>query len=272
MNFEECEDFSVSDFTPAWTIFDGDGAKTGRFQSYVFPHAGEPMGFIAFNPYATTPSMELNPNILPHSGLRFGACFTAQNAINDDWLISPKLKLGRQSSMSLYVKSYVSNYGLEAYHVMVSETDNMPASFVSIGGERTAPVDDWERVEVDLSAYDGKEVYVAVRCVSQDAFVFMVDDISVSTSPTSIENIDNDKETILYPNPVKRGERVNVESGIGMQSISVYDASGRLISTHKVQTETRIYHIQTSNLTNGVYFIRVEGESGMKNFKLIVTE
>ncbi|MBC8593671.1 choice-of-anchor J domain-containing protein [Oscillospiraceae bacterium N12] len=272
MNFEECDDFAVTDFVPAWTVFDGDGANTERFQSYLFPHAGEPMGFIAFNPYETTPSMELITDILPHSGLRFGACFAAHGAKNDDWLITPKLKLGTGSSISLYVKSYVSNYGLEAYQIMVSETDNLPGSFVSVGDVRNAPYEEWENVVVDLSAYDGKEVYVAVRCVSEDAFVFMVDDIEILTSLTSIESTSDEKEVKLYPNPVKRGEVVNLETAGRIESVNIYDAYGRLVFVEKIQTETDIYKMNTINLNDGIYVVTVSGTSGMTNFKLIVTE
>lgn len=270
MNFEECEDFAVSGFTPAWTVFDGDGADTERFQSYQFPHAGEPMSFIAFNPYQTDPSMELTPGILPHSGLRFGASFSARGVQNDDWLISPKLKLGDHSSMSLYVKTYVSNYGLETYQILVSETNNLPGSFTSIGDLRYSPHKAWEKVVVDLSAYDGKEVYVAVRCISENAFVFMVDDIRVSTIPTSIENTPGEPELKLFPNPVRQGEWITVEPAESIRSVSVYDTFGKLF--YHTEPEPDCLRINTSAFEPGVYFIRIDGTSGGKSLKLLVTE
>ena len=182
------------------------------------------------------------------------------------------MKLGTGSSISLYVKSYVSNYGLEAYQIMVSETDNLPGSFVSVGDVRNAPYEEWENVVVDLSAYDGKEVYVAVRCVSEDAFVFMVDDIEILTSLTSIESTSDEKEVKLYPNPVKRGEVVNLETAGRIESVNIYDAYGRLVFVEKIQTETDIYKMNTINLNDGIYVVTVSGTSGMTNFKLIVTE
>ncbi len=95
---------------------------------------------------------------------------------NDDWIISPQITLGINSSITLWVKSYTDLYGLETYNVLISTTDNNPASFTVISG--AAPLEApivWTEVSIDLAAYDGMTVYVAIQCVSEDAFIFMLD-------------------------------------------------------------------------------------------------
>ena len=64
----------------------------------------------------------------------------------------------------------------------VSTTDNLPASFtkISAGTYIQAPVT-WTEYTYDLSAYNNQSVYIAVQCVSADAYAFMIDDIEISS-------------------------------------------------------------------------------------------
>ena len=179
LDFELQEDFSLT-FDP-WTVLDVDGGITYGLSNATFPHMYEPMAFIAFNPASTTPPMNDDPEILPHGGVRFGACFaTVPPPYNDDWLIFPPVNLGTNSSFTLWVKSYTDTYGLEQYNIGVSTTGNNPADFTIISGSTPleAPIV-WTEVSFDLAAYDGQTVYVAIQCVSPDRFIFMVDDITI---------------------------------------------------------------------------------------------
>jgi len=63
--------------------------------------------------------------------------------------------------------------------VAVSTTNTDPSSFtvISSGSYVEAPVEAWTEFSYDLSSYAGQNIYVAIVCVSADAFIFMVDDI-----------------------------------------------------------------------------------------------
>lgn len=178
--FEGYTDFAL-DLLP-WTTLDVDERPTWGIENVSFPHQYEPISFIVFNPSATTPAM-VNPGILPHMGDRFAACFSANGTKNNDWLISPALKAGIKTSVSFYVKSYTSQFGLERYKVGVSTTDARPESFVIISGPNyiTAPAIAWEQKTFNLEAFDGQTIYIAIQCVSDEAFIFMVDDFRFST-------------------------------------------------------------------------------------------
>ena len=126
----------------------------------------------------------------PHSGERFGAAFSLAwgehgYTASDTWLISPQLQLSTNSTLELYVKTRMLEfYGaeLEKYRVLISDTDDDFDSFVVLGDEvREAPVD-WTKVEIDLSAYDNKQVYVAIQYIGQylSNVVLMVDDIQIT--------------------------------------------------------------------------------------------
>ena len=203
LDFESCADFSAHGdaWNPRWTTVDYLGQFTNFYWAYSFPGSGQPVGFIAFNPAATVPSMieEGFRGVTPYSGERFGMVFVYDGFApdpdelpeSDAWLISPRVKLGEDSRFEAYVKTRdleSPSMKLEPFRVKVSLTDTEPASFVSVGDEHyEAPVEDWGLVSVDLSAYDGKEVYVAVQYIGKPGVndALMIDDVRIVTTDTS---------------------------------------------------------------------------------------
>jgi PKD repeat protein len=204
MDFESVADFSLT-FSP-WTVRDVDGDSTYGIENHTFPHNDSPMAFIAFNPALVTPSMSPDTAIQPHSGSRFGACFASINHPNNDWFISPQIQLGTGGQFSFWERSYTSQYDLEKFNVLVSTTDNNPSSFSLISGSTpvTAPVK-WTRETYSLSAYDNQKVYVAIQCVSNNSFIFMIDDLEVKTSSTSTLSADFSASKTT----IRAGEKVN---------------------------------------------------------------
>jgi len=186
--FESYDDFSL-DFAP-WTLIDVDGAETWGIEGVEFTNQYAPMSFIIFNPSATDPPMT-SAAILPHEGSKLAACFASNGATNNDWLISPPLSAGTNTSVSFWVKSYTAQYGLERYKVAVSTTGTDPSDFTYISGSNylTAPATDWGQKTFDLNAYNGQTIYVGIHCVSDDAFIFMVDDFSFTTTTSSTSTL-----------------------------------------------------------------------------------
>ena len=177
LDFEACTDFQLDDFDP-WTTNDQDGSAVYGVNDFDFTNEGYTAGsFIAFNSHSTTPEAT---GWEAHGGNLCGICFAATTPTNDDWLISTQISLGDNSSFSFWTKSITDEYGLERFIVLVSTTDNLPASFsaISAGSYIEAPVT-WTEYNYDLSAYDNQTVYVAIQCVSDDAFAFMIDDIEI---------------------------------------------------------------------------------------------
>ena len=183
MDFESTSDFSLT-FSP-WTVNDLDGSNTYTITNHTFPNQGDAMAYICFNPAQVSPPMT-EPAIQPHGGSRFGACFAATSPPNNDWFISPQIQLGVGGEFSFWVKSYTADYGLERYKVGVSTTNNNPGSFTFISGSNylEAPTT-WTKKTFDLSAYNNQQIYVAIQCVSHDAFIFIIDDLEVKTGSSA---------------------------------------------------------------------------------------
>lgn len=274
MDFEQCEDFATSGFNPAWRTVDADGNYIYGFQDVSFPAPSSgKAAYIVFNPALTTPSLEDRAAIAPHGGERFAACFAASGdpsglAQNDDWLISPKLTLpSEDAAMSFFVKSYIGEYGLEKYNVLVSETDDNIESFKMIGSTREAPEEAWTEVSVDLSEYAGKDVYLAIQCVSEDAFVFMLDDIKVNKPVSSVA--ENAIAALsLYPNPAT--EMIVISSGgSAIEKVDIYNAAGALVYSAQ-SSDSSNFRYNVSSLEAGIYFAKVETSDGAKVMRFIV--
>jgi len=249
MDFEASNDFDIT-FDP-WTVNDVDTKETYAIDDVDFTHAGEAMAFIAFNPVPCTPTQTAPA---PHGGDRFGACFAAipsGGIVNNDWFISPKVQLSTNSSFKLWVKSHTDEWGLERYKIGVSTTTNDPASFtiISTGAYEEAPIV-WTEKTYDLSAYDNQEVYVSINCVSNDAFIFMIDDLEILTATTVVNNLDNNSIRI-YPNPTTG--IVNIEGINNYNELQVLDIQGRIVMTINDFTST----LNVSDLPKGNYIIKI---------------
>ena len=268
LDFESCSDFSIKFLNPLWTMVDGDGHYPYGLDGFGFPYSGMPFAFIVFNPDATSPAMDPSPAIEPFGGQRFGASFSSPDGRNDDWLISPKLRLpAEDAKIALEVKSYSSEYGLEEYNILVSSQGNEPSDFVRLGGTRTAPADRWEHVEVDLDDYAGKEVYLAIQCVSDNRFMFMVDDIEVSR-PVSSESVDLASSLYLYPNPAV--DEIHILSTADkIEELTVFDAKGIVVSHRSGLGRSQVEQ-EVEDWEAGMYFARVRTASGVCVLKFLV--
>ncbi len=218
--FESYPDFNLS-FAP-WTTVDVDQQATYGIQDVTFPNSGQPMAYIIFKPSATTPPLT-DPAIAPHGGSKIAACFASTTPPNNDWLISPQVTLGSNSSVSFWVKSFTDQYGLERYKVGVSTTNTNPASFTIISGANylTAPATAWEQKTFNLDAYNGQNVYIGIQCVSNDAFIFMVDDFTVTTTASALAEVSTSAVTSITTTTAVSGGNVTSDGGSSVSARGV---------------------------------------------------
>jgi trimeric autotransporter adhesin len=210
LDFEACTDFQLGNFAP-WTTLDVDNMATWGVAAFDFPNEGYTGSYIAFNSNNTTPPAD--PVWDAHGGNLCGIVMAANPGPNNDWLMSTQITLGTNSSFKFWAKSLTNQYGLERFRVLVSTTTNAPASFtlISAGTYVEAPLA-WTEYTYNLTAYDGDVVYIAVQCVSNDAFAFMIDDIEIITT---------------YPPPVADfvANQTNVEQGATVNFTDISTAS-----------------------------------------------
>ena len=191
-DFESATPFAVDEFSPC-TTYDGDGSGTYGIQDLEFTNQQYTGAFIAFQ-------NDVVSSLNAHGGNAFGACFAATTPPNNDFFILPSLTIETGDVFSFWAKQYTDSYP-EAFRVGVYGANGSLSSYLA-GSASTSitPTTTWTQYSYDLSAYNGQTIQLAIQCVSNDAFIFCIDDISVLsgswnqtitgvTSPYTIEGL-----------------------------------------------------------------------------------
>ena len=171
--FEEHDDFTInSPGNLGWQYIDGDGMETGAFMGYEWPGIFQPMAFMVFNPYNTTPA-STDFGIYPYEGNKILADFAAYGAANDDWIISPRLYFPDDFKLAFYARSF--NYATpETIQVGYSETGYSPEDFIWVADKEVIDNSYWMEFSYDFPA---SAKYVAIHCISDQCSIFMLDNL-----------------------------------------------------------------------------------------------
>jgi len=103
----------------------------------------------------------------------------------EDWLVTPLITLGENSSLSFFEKqTYSFDYGSEYYIMISTNSQNNQNDFVVIENYNETDFSrEWSQRVVDLSAYDGQDVYIAFLMINDDGDDWYVDNISITEDP-----------------------------------------------------------------------------------------
>ncbi|MCB5287372.1 MAG: choice-of-anchor J domain-containing protein [Candidatus Cloacimonetes bacterium] len=280
-SFEEYADFATA--FGYWTMLDQDHSDTYGFTGIDFPGSGSQMAFMVFNPSQTVPPIT---DMDPYEGDKMVASFAAVTPPNKDWMISRRINLGTNSSLKFYARSHTSNYGLETFKVGVS---TMP-TIITQGFQYLTGAQDvqapaaWTEYMYDLSAYDEQDVYIAIRCTSNDAFVFYVDNFSVHTEDG--EAGEDATAPVLttalkgnYPNPFNPETTIRFSTKeAGPVALEIYNVKGQLIKKLVNEDKAAGEHTVVWNGTDqnnravstGVYFYKMNAGKYSSTRKMIM--
>ena len=176
-NFDGYADFTT-DLSPWITIQLTEG-NTWGVSDFSFPGEGTEFAWMAFNPAETDPPIdEENP---PVDGSKYAIAIQYTDFDDNKWLISPEFSAHESSVLSFHAMSYTAAYGLERIRVLVSTTGDSPGDFIPISDEPFIEVPtQWTEYTFPLGDYDGEVIRFAINYVSEDAFIFMLDAISLT--------------------------------------------------------------------------------------------
>lgn len=208
-DFETHTDFVINSAgNIGWTYIDGDGQETYGIDDVDYINATLPKAYMIFNPYATDPNIALfDSNIRPRSGEKYLASFPARPGANNDFIISPELNFNRDFILKFYAKSYTEDYGKELMNVGYSVTGNDATDFIWLNGENPieVPMGNWTEYKYTIPA---EAKYITINCVSNNIFVFMVDDIFIGVELPEGVDLNNMKENISFEVYLD-GEKIN---------------------------------------------------------------
>lgn len=182
-DFEGHNDFEVNSAgSIGWSYIDADNQNTYTWQACAFPNMGQKMAYIVMNPWETSPAVNENPDYVPHSGKKMLVDFCAVDAQNNDYIISPELNFDTDFNISFWARSYKTgdSYNPERVRVGYSTTGKRPSDFKFVGDAPYVELPaKWTLVKYSIP----KEAkYVTINCVSDDAFMLLIDDIFIGTN------------------------------------------------------------------------------------------
>lgn len=193
--------------------------------------------------------------------------FSSENDA-DDWLISPSFTLGSGAaatfgySATANMTGYVAPEKYEVYIIPDGQTYENATLVIPV---QEIDNTEWLTQTVDLSAFAGQTLQVAIRVVSDvNSFVFGVNHFTLRNNVVGIE--ERDTHTNIYPNPAST--QMHVYASSPMSSISIYSISGQLIQTIDANGEQT--DINVTDLSNGLYLMKINTENGVVTRKFNV--
>ncbi len=104
----------------------------------------------------------------------------------DNWLISPAIQITGNSDLTFYVKGQQSGYSDENYSVYVATSNTVSALAATTPVLTATATNNWEQKTVNLNAYVGQTVYIAIRHHNTtDMYWLDIDDFAVVAQPTT---------------------------------------------------------------------------------------
>lgn len=199
-----CEDFesygteSLTGFGD-WTVVDVDGDPTYGLEEVDLPHAMLEQSFTIFD--STWATGVNDADYAVHSGKQCAISMSAGLGMpTDDWLISPKLS-GEAQTITFYARALYASYK-ESFEFSYSLGGKDISEFKRAGRDLNVP-EEWTSYSFDIP--EGAN-YFAIRCISDDALMFMVDDISYTPEGQSSEPL-----VLAGYNVYRNGLKINVE-------------------------------------------------------------
>jgi len=213
---------------------------------------------------------------------------------SDDWLITPAIEIGTNATLEWDAMAITSS-GLfrDRYQVFISPSPELedlgllaPAFTMGDTGEVDFPI----HRTLDLAAlgYENETIYVAFRNNTQGfdpnggdgpgngGNELAIDNIEVNGDPLSSSNVEFFEELVVQPNPVARGENINLSFSIETAenvTIEVMDITGKIhqiITNQNLPAGNSQVAIEREGMAPGLYLIRLSADNRSSIVKTIL--
>lgn len=202
---------------------------------------------------------------------------TGSDRNTDQWLISPKFKIGQVDSLTFYLlrcsgEMDETKRGQENFEVKISTTNTLPESFTTLLTLTSAELDSlqWKKYKIPLQDYSNKEVILAfrehIKNTDLNGGLLAIDNIQLQMTTSDI-NQNNVSRLLVYPNPAKTV--LNVESDAIINRIEIYSTDGTMVGEACNIASSR-YQLNLRGLRHGLYFVKIYGTKTTSIKKIIV--
>ncbi len=159
----------------------------------------------------------------------------------------------------------------EHFGVAISTTNGDSAEDFEIvwEAELTAkPTGDWYDFNVDLRAYQGQDIYVAiVHYNCSDQFSINIDDITLHRVYDPTVGVSENASVMcsVYPNPAT--EVIMVNSGNTVNHYEVYTITGAMVMSKPVDEKS--FSVNVSELPTGTYLLKMTSEGMVQTQRFV---
>ncbi|MBT8377142.1 MAG: T9SS type A sorting domain-containing protein, partial [Bacteroidia bacterium] len=142
------------------------------------------------------------------------------------------------------------------------------------GDQEALVSEQWTRVEIPMSYFTGLGFSSAdffqwkfdpyMQSVDNKIYVFIDNFLLTRNDALSLDDFDT-AEFKVFPNP--SNGNWNISSNSTISTVKVYDILGKQVSS--MTPNSNEVNIDASNFKSGIYFAKIQGETGSKTVKLI---
>jgi PKD repeat protein len=160
--------------------------------------------------------------------------------------------------------------GLTWKNLKVANGDNLTTSGVSPDWVPTTAAH-WVADQIDLSLYKSStNLFIKFDVISRAGNSVFLDDINIGSFALSVPSYKRDVNIALIPNPAQNTLHVKIPNTINDAVVSIVDITGRLLLQQNLDPSHPI--INTTEIANGAYTVRVEIAGHIWSKKLIISK
>jgi len=187
-SFESYDDFVIN--PEPWITWSQYDVQNYGMTGVTFPNSTVPYVMLIMNPNETDPPIVDTHPAQDGDKYAIVTVKTGSPTLDNKWVITPELSFNETSQLNFWGRSITDAYGLERIRVMVSTSGSDPDDFTKIseGDYMEVPVD-WTEYTYSLSAFAGETGHVAINYVSNDSFIFMLDNFKVTAEEDTPEDL-----------------------------------------------------------------------------------
>lgn len=177
-----------------------------------------------------------------------------------NYLILPALTMQANGNQFFFQYKSKDPAYAEMFEVLVSVSGTALNDFTDtlVVVEQASP--DWTDLTLDLDAYAGQTIYLAVHHSSVDKFILCLDNFHVwADLQLSVNDFSAAHPIRLFPNPASSFITLQ---GDELNSVMIYDLQGKLVLTKSFSGSNQV-QVDVESLNAGTYLVRCNGKNGV---------
>jgi Cleaved Adhesin Domain/Secretion system C-terminal sorting domain len=190
----------------------------------------------------------------------------------DNYLVLPRMTpRAGNNKFTFFAAGQDASFSAENYEVYVSTAAAPTAADFTTSLFTEVLADTiWRMKTVDLSAYNGQNVFVAVRHHNvSDQFILKLDDFRFPDFLVSTEEAKLAEGAVkAFPNPTTGAFQLTWASNLTDVSIQVSDLQGKLLQS--IKPTAAQHQFDLSNMPAGLYSVRLKSAEGAQTIRVNV--